>query len=816
MFESFALQIIIYSIFPFYLAHLKKPIRKSAFYTYISMVLFVGGFFGSILSVPITDTINISAGNIAYGALMMTSILFVIIERDIFIIKGIVRLVITVNIFKILIFYAVAWSLGQAEIINPNNTSASVFNVSVWSTILGGSLIISELIFLLYLFEKFKEFIKNSFLLSIAYILSFIVVLCLDGVLFPSLAFGFSDKLLDFVVGGVQGKLIMASAYSIPLAIFLYIYRDNLAEYAVDPPFAWKNLFISSANLMRNMKANEERIKQATIVFNNTREGIVLTDTNFTIISINNAFIKLTGITEKQVLNDSYDLGTLITFIHESYELVRETLFKKDYWQGEIVYHNKSGAQFSALLSINSAKNNQGETTSYVGVLTDITEIKHAQEELIYLANHDWLTKLPNRRCLIESLNLSLIRAKRSQDKLALLIFDLDHFKDINDSYGHLSGDELLKEISNKLRARTRETDLLCRIGGDEFALLLINPDSPVEAGVIASELITVISGAWKLVNGLNVHVGATVGISFYPDHGNTSDLLLQQADSALYHAKKTERGTFQYFTDSMTVSARCRIEQEYQLRNCIKEGHLEVFYQPQVNIKTGEIYGAEALVRWNDPIKGYIQPNDFIPLAEATGLIGRIGEDVLRKTCLKGMEWINAGLKPLILSVNLSAHQLHHGDIVSTVKFILNETGFPAKYLELELTESALMEREDQILPALESLRSMGIRLAIDDFGTGYSSLAYLKFFPINTLKIDKSFIDGIPNSTDSTVLTSTIISMSKNLGYSVIAEGVETIEQLEWLKTMDCDSFQGYLKSKPLPADEFFKLYARVGNSG
>jgi diguanylate cyclase (GGDEF)-like protein/PAS domain S-box-containing protein len=641
-------------------------------------------------------------------------------------------------------------------------------------------------------------------------------VLCLDGVLFPSIAFGFSDKLLDFVVGGVQGKLIMASAYSLPLAIFLYIYRERLTEYAFDPPFAWKNLLISSENLMRNMQENEDRIKQATIVFNNTREGIVLTDTNFTVISINNALENLIGLTEKQVVNDSLNLRALIEFIHESYEFVRETLLKEDFWQGEIVYHNKSGAQFSALFCINSAKDNQGETTSYVGVLTDITEIKHVQDKLTYLANHDWLTKLPNRRFLIESLDQSLIRAKRSQDKLALLIFDLDHFKDVNDSYGHVSGDELLKEISSTLKERTGETDILCRIGGDEFALLLLNPDSPEKAGLIAEELIAVISGSWKLDNGLNIHVGATVGISFYPDHGDASELLLQHADCALYSAKKTDRGTFLYFTDSMTVSARNRIEQEYLLRNCIKEGHLEVFYQPQVNIKTGETYGAEALVRWNDPIKGYIQPDDFIPLAEATGLINFIGEEVLRKTCLKGVEWLTAGAKPLILSVNLSAHQLQQGDILSTVKTILNETGFPAKYLELELTESALMEKEDQILPILESFKNMGIRLAIDDFGTGYSSLAYLKFFPINTLKIDKSFIDGIPKSTDNMVLTSTIISMGQNLGYSVIAEGVETIEQLECLKTMNCDSFQGYLKSKPVPADEFFKLLNKVEVNG
>jgi EAL domain-containing protein (putative c-di-GMP-specific phosphodiesterase class I) len=324
----------------------------------------------------------------------------------------------------------------------------------------------------------------------------------------------------------------------------------------------------------------------------------------------------------------------------------------------------------------------------------------------------------------------------------------------------------------------------------------------------MASEFINLISGSWTLVNGLNVHVGATVGISFYPDHGNTSELLLQHADAALYNAKNVQRGTFQYFTESMTVSARYRIEQEYQLRNCIKNGHLEVFYQPQVSIKTGEICGAEALVRWNDPIKGYIQPNDFIPLAEDTGLIISIGEVVLRKTCLQGMQWLAMGLKPLRLSVNLSAHQLRHGDIVNTVKSVLDDTGYPAELLELELTESTLMEREKQVVPILETFRNMRIRLAIDDFGTGYSSLAYLKSFPINTLKIDKKFIDGIPNAKENTVLTSTIISLGRNFGYDVIAEGVETIDQLEYLKNMECDLFQGYLKSKPVSADQFLLL--------
>lgn len=687
MIESFVLQVIIYGAFPFYLAQLEKPTRTVAFYVYISIVLLFGGFIGSVLSIPITDTINISAGNIAYGALMLTSILFVIIDRDIFIIKGIVRLVITLNIFVVLMFTAVVWSLSQAEIINPNNTSAAVFNVSIWFTILGGILIICELIFLLYLFEKFKKSIKNIFLLSVVYIFSFIFVLCLDGLLFPLIGFGFSEKLLAIVVGGVKGKLIMAIAYSVPFAIFLYIYRARILEYAYDPSFDWKNLFMSSANLMQNIKANEER--------------------------------------------------------------------------------------------------------------------------LIYLANHDTLTNLHNRRFLVEQLEQSINIEKRNHKNLALLIIDLDHFQVINDSYGHVSGDELLKEISIKLKGHVLETDLLCRVGSDEFGVLLTNLSSPEDAGIIATEIINLISGSWKLANGLNIHIGATIGISFYPEHGTSSELLFQNADAALYSAKNTERGTFQYFTKSMTASARNKIEQEFELRKSIIEGYIEVFYQPQVNIKTGEVYGAEALVRINHPIKGYIQPSEFIPIAESTGLINSLGEKVLRQACLKGKEWLDNGLKPLILSVNISAYQLRHGNIINTVKSILDETEYPAKYLELELTESSLMDNEESLIMVLKKFRDMGIRLSIDDFGTGYSSLLYLKLFPINTLKIDKSFIDGIPNSSDSRVLVSTIISMGKNLGYSIIAEGVEEVDQLEWLKTMNCDYFQGYLKSKPIPADKFRRLY-------
>lgn len=808
MIQLVALQVALYAIFPFYFARLDRPLRPAAFYIYISIVLIVGGFLGSVYSIPVTDSINISGGNLAYGALMMTSVLFVIVERDLFILRGIVRLVITVNVFKVLIFSTVALILSTEGVYNPNSTSASVFNVSVPFTILGGVLIVTELLLLLFIFEKLKNAIDNTLILSVAYIVLFVLVLCLDGVLFPSIAFGFSPKLISIVIGGVKGKLLMAAAYSIPMAFFLYIYKDRLTKYAASPPFSWQLLITSSEALMRDMRKKEERLQQAAAVFDNTREGIILTNADLSVISVNNAFTTLTGFEKVEIVQQATHLGSLIEFLNESEKHVLRRIARDGFWQGEVSYRHLSGDKHAGLLSINSVKDSYGAIMTYVGVLTDITEMKSAQEQLTYLANHDSLTHLPNRRVLLDRLHLGLVRAKRTKGKLALLIIDLDHFKDVNDSYGHFSGDELLKEISVALKTRIREVDVLCRIGGDEFAILLEDPKRFEDAAQMATEIIDIISGSWRLINGIQTHVGATIGISFFPEHGDTSELLLQHADSALYAAKKTQRGTFQYFTQSMTVAARNRIELEVRLRNCIVNDDLEVFFQPQVDIPSGNIFGAEALVRWHDPQEGYILPGDFIPLAEDTGLIDLIGASVLRKTCMQGKAWLDAGGKPLLLSVNLSPHQLRYGDIVKTVTIILDETGYPAEQLELELTESALMDREAQVIPILESLRTMGIRLAIDDFGTGYSSLAYLKHFPIDTLKIDKSFIDDIPDSTDNMELTSTIISMGHYLGFHVIAEGVETVGQLAFLASRGCNSFQGYLKSRPVSAEDFQEL--------
>ena len=448
-----------------------------------------------------------------------------------------------------------------------------------------------------------------------------------------------------------------------------------------------------------------------------------------------------------------------------------------------------------------------GKFRGLVGIGRDITERKNYEKDLEILANYDPLTGLANRIMLLSHLQNALIQAKRNHEQMALLMFDLDRFKDINDSYGHSAGDELLKQVAERFSLRLREGDLISRLGGDEFAIVLEHLARPEDAGRLAEEMIDALGVEYKLSGGASIHIGSSVGIVLFPDHGEDASELLQHADAALYKAKAEGRGTYHYYTDELTASARKRIECETRLRRAIINQEFEVYYQPQVHIATGRIVGAEALIRWNCPIRGRVSPVEFIPIAEETGLIGEIGEWVLNETCRQGKIWLDRGHR-LTLAVNLSAHQVRHQNIPLMVENALKKSGYPADRLELELTESALMQREEEAVEMLHTLRAHGIRLAIDDFGTGYSSLSYLKRFPIDVLKIDKSFVDDIPFESDDMAIVTAIIAMGQALGFQVLAEGTEREEQIAFLKEKGCTMYQGYFKSPPVPAEEFEKL--------
>jgi len=485
-----------------------------------------------------------------------------------------------------------------------------------------------------------------------------------------------------------------------------------------------------------------------------------------------------------------------------------ETIKSTGTWQGEIWDRRKNGEIYPKWLIISVVKGEDGAITHYVGTHIDITERKAAEEQIKQLAFYDPLTQLPNRRLLQERLKHGIDVERRDGKQLALLMLDLDRFKSVNDSLGHLAGDELLQQVAARIAGRLRDVDMVARLGGDEFIVLLEDIAHPEDAARVAEEIIADLSKSFGVEQGEDIQISASIGISLYPQHGGTSALLMDHADAALYQAKDAGRGCFAYFSEDLTIAARERIALESRLRRAIEQQDLRVFYQPQVDIASGRIVGAEALVRWQDPVEGLIAPIRFIPIAEETGLIVEIGEWVLRETCRQGRQWLDAGLPPLTLAVNVSPHQFRRSDICDLAATVLSDTGFPATQLELEITESGLMDNQGNATEILNCLRRQGIRLAIDDFGTGYSSLACLKHFPLDLLKIDKSFIDDIPHLQDDMEIAATIIAMGHILGFKVLAEGVETPEQLAFFQEKGCDMYQGYIKSRPLPAAEFAAL--------
>ncbi|WP_415880395.1 EAL and GGDEF domain-containing protein [Methylomonas sp. TEB] len=566
--------------------------------------------------------------------------------------------------------------------------------------------------------------------------------------------------------------------------------------------------YVGTITDISDIKANEERLGQAAAVFESTREGVMITDAQRRITMVNKAFSNITGYDNRDVIGHSPSILSSGRHNADFYREMWANIATTDHWQGEIWNRRKSGEVYPELLSISTVRDGKGEISHYVGVFADISKLKASEMELEFLAHHDPLTKLPNRMLFLSRLQHNIEKARRQANKMAVLMLDLDRFKDVNDSFGHLAGDDLLQMVAERLTTRLRTSDTICRLGGDEFVVLLEEVNQPETVAHVATQIINALNQTWQLPSGHEVRIGVSVGIAMFPEHGASPDELIQQADTALYQAKNEGRNRFKYFSEDLTRAARERIDIEIRLRQAIEQGELRVFFQPQICIENGAIIGAEALVRWQTASGELIPPLRFIPIAEETGLITSIGNWVLRETCHHGQRWRQAGFPALRLAVNLSPQQFLHSDISEVVARILAETGFPAECLELELTESALMKREKEAIEILHKLHGLGVHLAIDDFGTGYSSLAYLKLFPLDVLKIDKSFIEDIPKHTDDMEITATIIAMAKTLRMRVVAEGVETAEQLAFLKSRQCDLYQGYLVSKPLPIAEFEKF--------
>ncbi|WP_223261137.1 putative bifunctional diguanylate cyclase/phosphodiesterase [Methylophilus medardicus] len=469
----------------------------------------------------------------------------------------------------------------------------------------------------------------------------------------------------------------------------------------------------------------------------------------------------------------------------------------------------KSGVEYAIEDSAAPIRDPNGAILGVVLVFHDVSDARQMAQKMTYLAEHDYLTDLPNRLLLTDRITQAISAAQRRQSKLAILFCDIDHFKRVNDTLGHEVGDQLLKVLCQRLQLCIRASDTLSRLGGDEFVVLLPELNDDAVPAEIAQKILTVLKDPVNIA-GHELFITASIGIAVYPDDGQSEDVLTRHADAAMYHAKNSGRNNYQFFTHEMSERVAAQLMLENSLQKAISNNELHLFYQPKVSINTGKIIGAEALIRWMHPQWGMMMPDRFIKVAEESGLIKGIGLWVLREACTQNKKWQAAGLPEIPIAINVSVVELHHANFMQEVVKVLLQTGLHPHHLELEVTESVAIQSEVTVIQDLNKLKEMGVRLSVDDFGTGYSSLSYLKLLPVNTIKIDKSFIRDIQVDANDAAIVNAIIKMSQSLGLTVIAEGVETEAQLAFLKSHNCDEMQGYLFSRPLPADEFAALLA------
>jgi len=443
-------------------------------------------------------------------------------------------------------------------------------------------------------------------------------------------------------------------------------------------------------------------------------------------------------------------------------------------------------------------------------VVRDITARKQAQEREAFIALHDTLTQLPNRHFLMEQLSQVLSLARRHHGRVAVLFINLDHFKTVNDSLGHHAGDQLLRNVAERLRSGVRDADVVARLGGDEFVVVLTDIQTPDDAAMVADKLLDSMHGVFT-VDHLPFTISPSIGISLFPDHGASADVLLRCADAAMQHAKESGRGNRQFYAASMDASALDVLHQERLLRDAIAHNGFVLHYQPQICLADGTLQGLEALVRWRHPERGLVGPGEFITLSESRGLITPIGRWVMREACRQLKTWQDEGLAPVPVAINLSALEFRQRDVAAEIAAVLLETGLAPQYLEIELTESVLIHQTGQVLDTLNAIKALGVGISIDDFGTGYSSLAYLKRYPIDKLKIDRSFVADTPSNTDDVAIVTAIIQMGRSLQLQTVAEGVETQAQIELLAGLGCDLMQGFVVSAPLDAEATERWFRR-----
>ncbi|MFJ7312738.1 phosphodiesterase DibA [Pseudomonas sp. NPDC098747] len=612
--------------------------------------------------------------------------------------------------------------------------------------------------------------------------------------------------------------LVLAAIWLQATGYLLNSFFDNSVELArwqlingyVFAGFSAGLIFLARARLceflgigarLRERHADREHLRQAAAVFDCTREGVLVTNHRGLIVHVNRAFIEITGYLREEVLGQQPSLFKSGHHPPGFYQAMFSTLESQGEWSGEIWNRRKSGEIYPQWQTIRVIHDDQGLISHYVAVFSDISAIKHSEHELQYLAHHDPLTDLPNRLLFSDRTEQALASAQTHKRGCALLLLDLDHFKMINDSLGHNVGDRLLKAVATRLQALFGPGITVARLGGDEFAVLAESCPQPGQAAACAQRILDALKEPVG-IDGGELFINASVGISLFPSDALSADQLLRNADAALFKAKSSGRNGYALYTEELTAHAQQRVEIAFELRRALEQQELRVYYQPVHDLKTARLIGVEALVRWQHPQRGLVSPAEFIPIAERTGLIAEIDAWVMQQACRQMCQWQQAGRMLSFVAVNVSSRLFARRELYQQVAQVLRDTGLDPAYLELEVTESAVMDDPEVALEQMHRLRELGIRLAIDDFGTGYSSLLRLKRLPVQKLKIDQGFVAGLPWDEDDAAIVRVIIALARSMGMQVHAEGIEQVEQAAFLLEQECDLGQGYWFGRPVPA--------------
>lgn len=560
-------------------------------------------------------------------------------------------------------------------------------------------------------------------------------------------------------------------------------------------------VLVSDVTLLREAEAE---LRLTASVFQNTLEGIIITDASVNIVSVNAALINLSGFPKEELIGSNPRILKSERHDEAFWRHVWESLHATGQWQGEIWNRRKDGELYPVRQNIGEVRDSQGQVVNYISVLSDISDIKRAEADLTRLAHYDELTDLPNRRQFEKTLVASLERAKRNDGKLAVLFIDLDNFKLINDSMGHAAGDQLLRTVANRLTGCVRGQDTVARLGGDEFTVVLDGIAHADDAAGVAQKIIAAIGEPME-VDGKTLASSVSVGISIYPADAQTAELLIRNADAALYRAKGLGRNTFEFYFAELTAHSVARLALEHDLRQAMANDELALYYQPQYAADASRLCGMEALLRWHHPERGTVLPAEFIGIAEESHLIVPLGAWVIDRACRQMRAWLDAGLQPVRIAINVSGREILHGHLVDTIQAVLETYNLQPGdiQLEIEVTESVLISTK-QSGGEFARLRALGVTISIDDFGTGYSSLSTLRYLPVHAIKIAQVFMDGVPENEDNTAILMAVLAVARSMRLRVIAEGVENQAQLEFLREHGCDEIQGFIFSAAIPEEK------------